>query len=486
MKLKLILPQLDRDLFERYGNLEISGISCNSQTVSQNYIFVAIRGSKLDANKFISQAIEKGARVIISDSVVGCPDSGKVIFLKVEDSRASLAEVASNFYGHPSEKIKVVGITGTNGKTTVSYLLEHILTKAGFDTGVIGTINYRLKDKLITAVNTTPGPIEIQSLLLEMLRNNLKYCVMEVSSHALDQKRTLGVEFSSAIFTNFTGDHLDYHLNLENYFAAKARLFESLSKTAYAIINRDDAYSERLSALTPAKILTYGISHKDSRLRAEDLELSIYGSKFKLVSKKGTMQIKTNLLGKYNVYNILAGFAFCLTQNLDLELAKQAIEEFKGVPGRLEEVGCGLDFKVFVDFAHTADALSQVLKSLKEFTPRRIILVFGCGGDRDRTKRQLMGRIAEEISDFSIITSDNPRSEEPSSIAEEITRGMKEGRHKIILDRSEAINEAISMAKKDDIVLICGKGHEKYQIFKEHRVEFDDRQEAEKALKCLR
>ncbi|MDP2939392.1 MAG: UDP-N-acetylmuramoyl-L-alanyl-D-glutamate--2,6-diaminopimelate ligase [Candidatus Omnitrophota bacterium] len=486
MKLRLILPQLDKELLDSFGNIEIKGISCNSQSVSNDYIFVAIRGTKLDANRFIYDAINKGARIIISDSIESFSQSKKAVFIKVKDCRETLSKIAANFYGRPSEKIKVIGITGTNGKTTISYLLENILQKAGFDVGVIGTINYRFKNRLIPAINTTPGPLEIQSLLNSMLKEKLKYAVMEVSSHSLDQKRVLHVNFQSAIFTNLTAEHLDYHPNLENYFQAKAKLFKNLNKTACAIVNLDDKYAKELIKITPADVLTYGIIHKDADVRAEELCLTIDGAKFKLITKDCISEIKTDLVGKHNVYNILAAISLALAEKIDLNIIRQAIEGFKGVPGRLEEVKSGLNFRVFVDFAHTPDALKNVLTSLKEFNPARIILVFGCGGDRDRIKRPLMGKIASCMADFSIITSDNPRSEDPQSIADQIIQGMSSKDYKIILDRKEAIKEALSLARKDDLVLIAGRGHEAYQVFKDITIAFDDRQEVKNILECLK
>ncbi len=486
MKLKTLLPQLDKNLLNSYGDLDIKGISCNSLTASKGDIFVAIKGTKVDANQFINQAVEKGVSVIISDSEVLPSAYRKAAFIKVEDARETLAQIATNFYENPSHKIKVIGITGTNGKTTISYLLEHILKHAGFSVGVIGTINYRLKNSLIPATNTTPGPLEIQSLLSKMLKEKIRYCVMEVSSHALDQKRVSGIDFAGAIFTNLTGDHLDYFLNLENYFSAKAKLFKNLEKPAYAIINRDDKYSDRLIKMITANVITYAINNKNSDVRAENLELSMGKSKFKFVSGGKSTLIETSLLGRHNVYNILAAVSLALTQKIELEAIKNAVETFKGVPGRLEEIDTGLNFKVFVDFAHTADALKNVLMSLKELNHARIIVVFGCGGDRDKTKRPVMGEVASKLADFSVITSDNPRSENPQVIASEIVKGVSSNNYRIILDRAEAIKEAIFMAQKDDIILIAGKGHETTQIFKDRRIPFDDRDEARKALECLR
>lgn len=485
MKLSQLYPQLGKDLLKHCGNLEIKGISCDSRSVSKDYIFVAIKGNKLDANQFIDQAIKNGANVIISDAESLSVSSRRAAVIKVKDARKALADISRDFYGSPSEKIKAIGITGTNGKTTVSYLLEGILKEAGLSSGVIGTINYRLKHKQISSTNTTPGPIEIQSLLAEMLKEKIKYCIMEVSSHSLDQKRVSGVDFEAAIFTNLTSEHLDYHLNLENYFSAKAKLFKGLKKTSWAIINLDDKYAQDLINITPARTLTYGISQKNSKIKAEDLRLAVNGAEFKLISEKGNALVKTNLLGRHNVYNILASVSLALTQDIDLGVIVGAIKKFKSVPGRLEEVKSNLGFRVFVDFAHTPDALKNVLNSLREFCRAKIIVVFGCGGDRDRIKRPLMGKIASEMADFSIITLDNPRSEAPQAIIDEIVPGIKSANYKVILDREEAIKQALSMAEKDDIVLIAGKGHEKTQIFKDRTIPFDDVKEVKKAIKCL-
>ncbi|MCM8770760.1 MAG: UDP-N-acetylmuramoyl-L-alanyl-D-glutamate--2,6-diaminopimelate ligase [Candidatus Omnitrophica bacterium] len=463
----------------------LRGITSDSRQVSRDYIFVAVTGNKLDGSQFIDEAIKNGARVIISeDRRQKTEDRRDVTFINVKDSRLALAQLAARFYGYPSRKMKVVGITGTNGKTTVTYLIEHILKQAGYKTGLIGTINYRFDGNIIAAVNTTPGPEYLQSLLAQMYNKDIRYCVMEVSSHALSQARVAEIDFSAAIFTNLSQDHLDYHKDMEEYFQAKSLLFRNLNSTALAIINKDSPYAQRIINLTHSTVTTYSLK-QSADIFASGIKLTPEGTSFTLVAAGKKLDIRTALIGRHNVYNILAAVGFALQEGISLEMIKKAIESFVFVPGRLEKIDLGQRFKVFVDYAHTEDALRNVILSLRELRPQRIIVVFGCGGERDKTKRPKMGYVASELAESVIITSDNPRSEDENDIAQDIRKGIKRNNYKIILDRREAINEALRMAEDNDIVLIAGKGHENYQIFKDKIIDFNDRKEVEKCLMSM-
>ena len=454
-------------------DLEISGIFANSKEVKAGSLFVAVKGAKADGSEFIAEAVANGAVCVAAEDICLAAKYPAVEFVRVKDSRYALAVLADEFFNHPSEQIKAVGITGTNGKTTITYLIRAILEQAGLSSGVIGTINYSFKDKVLAAVNTTPGPLELQYLLREMASCGCDYCLMEVSSHSLEQKRTAAIDFKAAIFTNLTQDHLDYHLNMENYFLAKARLFSSLSQTAWAIVNTDSPYGLRLRELSRGKFISYGIDG-EADVRAFDLKLGIDGSEFDLEYEGRPTRIKTKLIGRPNIYNILASAAFAFSQNIKPEDIQAALTKFSGVKGRLERVKDVQDRFVFVDYAHTPDALENVLAALKEFSSNRLTVVFGCGGERDRLKRPLMGRIAEKYAERIIITSDNPRGEEPGTIAGEITCGIKNKEYKVILDRKEAIACALGNSLFGETILIAGKGHEDYQIFKDRKIYFDD------------
>ena len=471
-------------------DLEISGIFANSKEVKAGSLFVAVKGAKADGSEFIAEAVANGAVCVAAEDICLAVKYPEVEFVRVKDSRYALAVLADEFFNHPSEQIKAVGITGTNGKTTITYLIRAILEQAGLSSGVIGTINYSFKDKVLAAVNTTPGPLELQYLLREMASCGCDYCLMEVSSHSLEQKRTAAIDFKAAIFTNLTQDHLDYHLNMENYFLAKAKLFSSLSQTAWAIVNIDSPYASRLKDLTRGKFIGYGIGSRaglpacQTAVRARGLKLGIDGSEFDLEYEGHKTRIKTNLIGRHNIYNILASAAFAFSQNIKPEDIQAALTKFSGVKGRLERVKDVQDRFVFVDYAHTPDALENVLAALKEFSSNRLTVVFGCGGERDRLKRPLMGRTAEKYADRIIITSDNPRGEEPGTIAGEITCGIKNKEYKVILDRKEAIAYALGNSLFGETILIAGKGHEDYQIFKDRKIYFDDVQAVRECVDC--
>lgn len=483
MRLERLLKRLNNSVrLKDYPlDLDIKSISANSKTLRKGSLFVAVEGTKSRGSDFIAEALRNGALCVVGSRLnaeVGQTSSPRrvnfkqVPFIKVKDSRRALAVLADEFFDHPSKKLKVIGVTGTNGKTTITYLIRDILKQADFSSGIIGTINYCYQDKVIPAPHTTPGPIELQSLLNDMAKSACQYCVMEVSSHGLDQERTAGIDFESAIFTNLTPDHLDYHKTLENYFLAKSRLFGALKTEARAIVNLDSPYAGRLRSLSRGRFVGYAID-SPADFKARDLNLSLEGSEFVLETQGIKSRIKTRLTGRHNILNILAAIAFGVTQKIELSRIQKAMENFEGVRGRLCRVKANTK-NVFIDYAHTPDALENVLSVLRQFTKGRLCVVFGCGGERDRLKRPLMGAVVEKYADVIIITSDNPRGEEPLAIAQEIAAGIKTKEYKIILDRREAIERALAKFSSPDTVLIAGKGHENYQVFKDKKIEFDD------------
>lgn len=470
----------------KIGGREIKGITCNSKNVKKGFVFVAVDGNRQDGSLYIGEAISRGAIAVASQKDIPKAKLWESVeFIKVEDSREFLAKETARFYGYPSKKLKVTGITGTNGKTTVSYLIEAIARESGLSCGVIGTINHRFKGKVIAAKNTTPGPEQLQGFLAEMASRGGAYCAMEVSSHAVDQKRVSQINFCSAIFTNLTQDHLDYHKNLENYFLAKAKLFRSLPASSTAIINNDDRYGRRIKDMTRAKVMTYGIN-RPSAVMASDIVFRMHKTEFTLLAPKVNIRIKTNLAGRHNIYNILAAVCWGISEKLNIRDIKNAVEKFKNVPGRLERVACKKGFDIFVDYAHTPDALFNVVSALRPLVQGRIIVVFGCGGERDKLKRPKMGMMAAKLADYTVITSDNPRSEDPKQIIKDICSGIKKNNYCVAVDRFEAIRKGLALAKKGDCLLIAGKGHENSQILKNKVLDFCDRKAVLKCLKLMK
>lgn len=480
MRLKELLKSVEHRIPDSdVGDIEIEGVACDSRAVRRGHLFIAVAGTKLDGHRFVREAIERGAVAVVVEKDVSLDDG--IAKICVKDTRGALAKIADEFYGTPSEKIRCVGITGTNGKTTISYLIDSIISAAGHKAGIIGTINYRIGERVIPSTNTTPGPIELRNFMNEMVRNSIDYAVMEVSSHALDQRRVEGIKFTVAVFTNLSGEHLDYHRTLGEYFNAKAKLFEGLGKDSCALVNLDDEWGRKLLGRSKGKIMTYGVK-SDAQFRASEIDLSLNGAKFAVDSPRGRLDISTRLIGLHNIYNIVASIAAGVCLEFSLDSIKRGIENLVSVSGRLEPIDCGQPFRLFIDYAHTDDALYNVLCALKPMISKRIIVVFGCGGQRDRAKRPRMGSVASELADFVIVTSDNPRSEEPEAIAKEVVTGIKTKDYQVILDRQEAIKEALSKAKEGDCVLIAGKGHETHQILKNTTVAMDDREIARKIL----
>ena len=483
MRASKIIKQLGLKIPSGFTDFKVKGISCNSRQVKSGFIFVAVKGAKEDGNKFIADALKKGAKLIVCSAFSPQPSAVSKIF-RFKDTRKVAAQLASEFYGHPADKMKFIGVTGTNGKTTITYLIEAMLKVAKKNPAVIGTINYRFNKKIVPARNTTPGPVELQKLFNNMRKGKVTHVVMEVSSHALDQERTEGINFKTAVFTNLTQDHLDYHKNMEAYFQAKLKLFKNLSSKSVAVINNDDPYALRVKNNTKAKIITYGIDKK-SDIMAKKIEFTSNHTDFLLSIKNKEIKLRTKLIGRHNLYNILATIAVSLEEGVSLKNIVKALTKCIAVPGRLQALKVKSGFTVFVDYAHTEDALKNVITSLRGLSEGKIIVVFGCGGDRDKTKRPKMGAAVTGLADYAIITNDNPRSEEPGDIISDIKKGIKRDNFEVIIDRKNAIKKSLNIALSNDIVLIAGKGHEHYQILKNKTIDFDDYQVVKECLQSL-
>lgn len=475
------------------GNPEISCVEYDSRRVKPGCAFVAMRGESSDGNRFIDAAIRAGAVAVITDSSAEKPREGAAWAL-VPHGRRALARVSANYYKHPAERIAITGITGTNGKSTTAFLIESILTAAGHKSALIGTIEYHVAGRLYPAPHTTPESLELNRFLNEALGQGASDAVMEVSSHALVQQRVYGVPFDVAVFTNLTRDHLDYHKSMDEYSAAKRILFEGCGTDAprVAVTNIDDAFGKTLAKFSRKRsstVLTYGWDEGD--FHASNADITPRGTRFDLVAPQDKIAVFSPLIGRVNVYNILAAAAACSARGCDSSAVFRGIESLTHVPGRFERVDCGQPFTVVVDYAHTDDALRNLTALAREFVSRgglngRVLTVFGCGGDRDRAKRPLMGEAAGRGSDFAVLTSDNPRSEDPLSIINDALVGLQKAGAKYTVepDRRKAIALAISEARPGDIVLLAGKGHEKVQIAREGSVPFDDVQVARDALKA--
>ncbi|MFC2156408.1 UDP-N-acetylmuramoyl-L-alanyl-D-glutamate--2,6-diaminopimelate ligase [Acidobacteriota bacterium] len=453
---------------------EIKGIAYSSLQVSDGFLFAAFKGEKADGNDFIDDALSKGASAVLSENPA--PNGFTTPWIQAEDAREVLAFCAANFYGHPSREMKTVGITGTKGKTTISYLLESICSQAGFKPGVIGTISYRGPGLKIEAKRTTPEAPDLQEMMNIMRKNGGTHCLLEVSSHSLDFKRVEGIGFDVAVFTNLSGEHMDYHQNMDIYFEAKKRLFFIGEKNRIAVVNTDDPWGEKLKSILSFEVISYGLN-STAMVQAEKYSYQDDGIQMQVKFPAGTMTLISPLLGRPNVYNILAAVSAAISLDIPIPQIEEGVRALKGIPGRFQRVENDRDFKIFVDYAHTDDALKNLLETANDLNPRRTIVVFGAGGDRDKSKRFRMGEVAGRLADWSIITSDNPRSEDPLAIISEIERGIQKTGHnsyEIIPDRREAISKALEIGEKDDCILIAGKGHENYQIIKETVTSFDD------------
>jgi UDP-N-acetylmuramoyl-L-alanyl-D-glutamate--2,6-diaminopimelate ligase len=489
MKLKELLRPLVIAKVVGNADIEITGIETDSRRVRPGYLFVALRGFTVDGHRFVRQAVEQGALAVLVEEDVDVP----VTVVRVPDTRRAMAVLAATFYRHPTRELKLIGVTGTNGKTTTVHLIQRILNDFGTPAGMIGTIHMQIGDRTYPVQNTTPDVVELQKGFRMMRDAGCAYAVIEASSHALDLGRTRGCEFHSAVFTNLTQDHLDYHKTMEEYRSAKGLLFSQLgnryeddsANNRYAILNADDEASAYFARITPAQVITYGIE-QNADVRAEQIRQGADGTRFVLRTFRGDVDLHLQLVGKFNVYNALAATATAMAEGIPLEHIKRSLESVSGVNGRFEKVDEGQPFTVLVDYAHTPDSLENVLKTIREFAEGTIYCVVGCGGDRDRTKRPIMAKIAATYADVALFTSDNPRTEDPEAILADMVEGVKEvpkDRYDVIVDRREAIFEAIRRARPGDVVLIAGKGHETYQEINGVRHDFDDREVAREALR---
>lgn len=482
------------DVLAVQGSLdrEVSSVVSHSDEVSPGACFVAIRGTTADGHRFIPEAVQRGAALIISEGQVSMralspPNEVGATHVVVPDTRRALALAARNFYRYPSRALSLIGVTGTNGKTTTALLIESVLREAGFRTGLMGTLLYRFADEEVVPAHTTPEAPVLQGALARMVEEGLTHCVMEVSSHALVLERTVGCSFDACVFTSFSQDHLDFHLSLEDYFRAKTKLFYEYEFDV-AVINSDDPWFARLVDHDRRDLLTYGLEG-EPMIRASGLDISVKGTRFTADTPVGPVSIEGPLIGRHNVYNMLAAVGVGIHAGLEPEAIRRGLEACRAIPGRFERVEAGQDFTLVVDYAHTDDALVNALEAARSLGPSRLVTVFGCGGDRDPIKRPLMGAAAARLSDEVIVTSDNPRTEEPGAIIDKILEGVDEvpeGRAKttVIPDRKEAIEEAVARAGAGDFVLIAGKGHETYQIVGAERRPFDDRLVARRALEA--
>ena len=479
MKVEKLLCNIEYELLKGSIDTEIQKIEYDSRKVLKGDAFVCITGFKTDGHKYALNAIKDGASVIFCERDIEGIDND-VTVIKFENTRKALAHIAAEFYGRPSERMNVIGVTGTNGKTTTTFLIKSVLDKIGHKTGIIGTIENRIGDKVIPTERTTPESLELQELFKKMADENCNDVVMEVSSHALDLHRVDDIKYNIGIFTNLTQDHLDYHITMENYKIAKSLLFE---RALNSVINIDDEAGEFMVSKSKGKVITFAID-KDADLKAENIHISADGVKFKLEYNGKEYPVCLNTPGKFSIYNALGAIGACIIMGIDMNTIIEGLAENKGVSGRFQTVKSKRGFNAIVDYAHTPDGLENILKTAKEFAKGKIITVFGCGGDRDRTKRPIMGEIAGIYSDYCIITSDNPRTENPAQILDDVEPGTKKSgcEYTKIVDRREAINYAVSIAKENDLVVIAGKGHENYQIFADKTIHFDDVEEVRKAF----
>ncbi|OWR29518.1 UDP-N-acetylmuramoyl-L-alanyl-D-glutamate--2,6-diaminopimelate ligase [Saccharibacillus sp. O23] len=473
------------------GAAECTGIEIDSRKVSAGDLFICLPGFTVDGHDYAKQAEEKGAVALVVEREL---DTALPQIL-VRDSRMAMAVLANAVFDEPSRKMRMIGVTGTNGKTTTTYLIEKIMADHGVKTGLIGTIQMRYDGETFPMSGTTPESLGLQRSLADMAGRGVQCCVMEVSSHALEQGRVKGTDYRTAVFTNLTQDHLDYHHTMEEYRAAKGLFFArlgnalpaDLSERKYAVLNADDEASAEFAKVTAAEVMTYGVE-ASCDVRASQIKITAQGTFFHVETFRGSADIQLRMVGKFNVYNALAAISAALIEGVELADIKRSLESVAGVDGRVEAVDAGQPFAIIVDYAHTPDGLENVLRTVVEFAEKRVICVFGCGGDRDRTKRPIMGRIAVKYSDLTFVTSDNPRTEDPDAILRDIEAGLIEDgvdakRYRLVVDRAEAIRLAVAEAQPGDVVLIAGKGHETYQLVGKQVLDFDDRIVAAEAVR---
>ncbi|MCX6344512.1 MAG: UDP-N-acetylmuramoyl-L-alanyl-D-glutamate--2,6-diaminopimelate ligase [Armatimonadetes bacterium] len=474
------------------GDAEITGITYDSRKVEPGFIFVAMQGGSFDGHKYISTALDAGAAAIVAERVVDDAVGRKAPYVIAPDGRKAMGEIAAPFYGFPTRKIKLIGVTGTSGKTTATHLIQGIFESAGMKAGLIGTVGAKIGSEVLDTKHTTPESVDLQRLLAYMVDRGVEVVAMEVSSHGLYQGRSIGCEFDCGVFTNIARDHLDFHKTLEAYLDAKTILFRDYpnmtAKPFCSVINADDPSAKSVQEAASGCIITFGIE-KSADLTATDIEVTDRSVSFNINYKGQSVPVRIGIGGAFNVYNGLSAAASALALGLDLGTIAKGLGSAQGAPGRFESVECGQDFGVLVDYAHTPDELENVLATAKNLTSKRLIAVFGCGGDRDRGKRPIMGGIGADLADIAVVTSDNPRSEDPNAIIKDILEGiLAENMSKVTVepDRRSAIKKAIQMAKSGDLIVIAGKGHEDYQILADRTIHFDDREVAREVLGASR
>jgi UDP-N-acetylmuramoyl-L-alanyl-D-glutamate--2,6-diaminopimelate ligase len=476
--------RLRRGLGEDLREMQVTGLEYDSRRVEQGYLFFAFAGARADGREFSQSAMDRGAVAVASE--LPAPADFPGTWIEVEHGRQALALASRNFYGKPDERLGLTGVTGTNGKTTTAFLIDAVLRSAGKTTAMVGTIEYRLAGQVRTAVNTTPESLDLYRIFHTLEQVGGSHATMEVSSHALALGRVYGINFHTAVFTNLTRDHLDFHETMENYFTAKQRLFapEGAAPPRWAVINSDDPYGRKIQPGKGTQVLRYGFGEQ-ADLRVAGLEMNFEGLRLTVQHGREKVKLTSALVGKINAYNILAACGTALSYGFDWPTIARGIAECRHVPGRFESIEEGQPFMVVVDYAHTDDALRNVISVARELHPKRVITLFGCGGDRDRSKRPLMGMAAGEASDFVVLTSDNPRSEDPIAIMNDALVGLRrfDTPHLVEPDREKAIHAALDAAKPGDIVILAGKGHEPYQVLKDRVIHFDDREVARAALR---
>ncbi len=489
-KLDDLLQFVHVDQVKGNTGLVLRGMAYHTERLEQGFLFFCLAGSRLDGHDFIPAAVKAGASAVVLEKDREVEGATKI---RVPDVRMAMAAFSQLFYGNPSEKLRLIGVTGTNGKTTTTHLIEAILSTHGSRTGLLGTIRYQVGPEKLPVLATTPEAPDLQKILKTMVNKEVAYAVMEVSSHALELNRVSGCDFDVAVFTNVTEDHLDFHGEFERYLAAKGKLFSQLggsfiknNKPRYAVINADDRNAFYFQRQATTQWITYGIDNP-ATVSAKNISVKDEGVSFELVSPWGVKSFSLRLTGTFSVYNALAATTVALLEGVPLKTIKQALENIAGIPGRFEKIALGQDFTVIVDYAHTPDGLENVLQAVKGFAEGKIITIFGCGGERDRTKRPVMGRIAGHYSDYCILTSDNPRGEDPWQIIEEVKAGLQEKKsfgsgYSVQADRREAIKLGVELARPGDIVIIAGKGHEDYQIFADRTIPFSDKEVASKFI----
>ncbi len=494
-KLSSLLDDLKGEVAHVSGdvNIEIASIEYNSAKVKENTLFVAVPGFVKDGHEYVSEAVKKGAKVILvseekADRYMHLKDNAAVLTAK--DTRKALSCISAAFYGHPTAQVPVIGVTGTNGKTSITYMIESVLKEYNYTPGVIGTINYRWKDKMISAPNTTPESRDLQEIFANMISEGVNVIIMEVSSHSLKLFRVEDIDFNIVLFTNLTRDHLDFHDTFEDYFQSKRKIFQLLQRSEKnnkaAVVNIDDEYGGKIyneKSQYNYPVLGFGLGNSaEIKPSVESISSSMNGVSYILERPVSGLKIYLNVLGNFQIYNSLCAFGACYKMNVPVNIIQEGLSALNSIPGRFDPIKTKLGFGVIVDYAHTDDGVQKLLASVKELKPKRIITLLGCGGNRDKTKRPLMGKTAVQNSDWVIFTSDNPRDEDPEEIIRDIIKGMKETNFEVITDREQAIKNAICKAEKNDIVVIAGKGHEDYQIIKGRKIHFDDHELAKKYI----